>query len=334
VFFRVSPAAMVRRWARRYDPLDDCAATHTPLSAAAGATAAGRLRAAAAAAGTFTIGGDLVVNRMGFGAMRITGPGIWGEPNDPAEARRVLRRAVALGVNFIDTADSYGPEVSERLIAESLAPYPHGLVIATKGGLVRPGAPQWVRDGRPDHLREACEGSLKRLKLARIDLYQFHDIDPRVPLEDSLGEVARLRQEGKIRHVGVSNLNTDELARARRIVPIVSVQNRYNLTDRRSEDVLGVCTRESLAFIPWAPLASGSTTKLQSGGDNDGERGRALEQVAAAHGVSVMQVAIAWLLAKSPAILPIPGTGSVAHLEENIAAARLQLTAADLAALG
>ena len=334
---------MVRQRARLYDPLDARPATHTPLRAAAGAPAAGRLPAAAA--GTFTIGGDLAVNRMGFGAMRITGPGIWGEPKDPAEARRVLRRAVELGVNVIDTADSYGPDVSERLIAESLAPYPHGLVIATKGGLVRPGAPQWlqllrprppqwVRDGRPEHLRQACEESLKRLKLARIDLYQFHDIDPRVPFEDSLGELARLRQEGKVRHIGVSNFNADEIARARRIVPIVSVQNRYNFTDRRSEDVLGVCTRESLAFIPWAPLASGSTTKLQPGGDNDRERGRALDQVAAAHGASVMQVAIAWLLAKSPAILPIPGTGSVAHLEENIAAARLQLTAADLAALG
>jgi aryl-alcohol dehydrogenase-like predicted oxidoreductase len=269
---------------------------------------------------TLTIGGDLVVNRLGFGAMRITGPGIWGEPKDPPEARRVLRRAVELGVNFIDTADSYGPEVSERLIAESLAPYPRGLIIATKGGLVRPSGPQWLPDGRPEHLREACEGSLTRLKLARIDLYQFHRIDPQVPLEDSLGELARLRQEGKIRHIGVSNFNVGELARARRLVPVVSVQNRYNLGDRGSEDVLEVCTRDRLAFIPWAPLAGGSAMRL--------------EKVAAAHGVSAMQVAIAWLLAKSPAVLPIPGTGSVAHLEENLAAARLQLTPAELALLG
>ena len=296
----------------------------TRLAAVSAAPTAGR--SGAAAAGTLTIGGDLVVNRMGFGAMRVTGPGIWGEPKDPAEARRVLRRAVELGVNFIDTADSYGPEVSERLIAETLAPYPRGLVIATKGGLLRPSAPQWVPDGRPAHLREACEGSLKRLKLARIDLYQFHHIDPQVPLEDSLGELARLRQEGKIRHVGVSNFNVEELARARRVVPVASVQNRYNLADRGSEDVLGVCARDGLAFIPWAPLASGSASRL--------EVSDALEKVAAAQGVSVMQVAIAWLLAKSPAMLPIPGTGSVAHLEEDLAAARLQLTPEELAGLG
>jgi aryl-alcohol dehydrogenase-like predicted oxidoreductase len=288
----------------------------------------------AASAGTFSIGGDLAVNRMGFGAMRITGPDIWGEPKDPAEASRVLRRAVELGVNFIDTADAYGPEVSEQLIAASLSPYPHGLVIATKGGLLRPSAAQWVPDGRPEHLRAACEGSLRRLKLARIDLYQFHAIDPKVPLEDSLGELARLRQEGKIRHVGVSNFTSDELARARRIVPVVSVQNRYNLADRRSEDVLAVCSRDGLAFIPWAPLASGSTTRLEGGTGPQGDKGAALERVAAAHGVSVMQVAIAWLLAKSPAMLPIPGTSSVAHLEQNIAAARLQLSPAELAALG
>jgi len=293
----------------------------------------GSSSAAAAAAGAITIAGDLVVNRIGFGAMRITGPGIWGEPKDPAEARRVLHRAVDLGVNFIDTADAYGPEVSERLIAEALAPYPRGLVIATKGGLVRPGAAQWVPDGRPEHLREACAASLKRLKLARIDLYQFHRIDPKVPLEDSIGALARLREEGKIRHVGVSNFNTEELARARRIVPVVSVQNRYNLADRTSEDVLAVCTRDHLAFIPWAPLASGSTTKLE-GGDKDSENGKALEKVAAARGVSVMQLAIAWLLARSPAMLPIPGTGSVEHLEEDIAAARLRLTPAELATLG
>ena len=313
------------------------AAAHGGGGGAPSATAsppAAASRTPAAAAGTFTIGGDLVVNRMGFGAMRVTGPGIWGEPKDPAEARQVLRRAVELGVNFIDTADAYGPEVSERLIAESLSPYPRGLVIATKGGLLRPQASQWVPDGRPEHLREACEGSLRRLKLARIDLYQFHHPDPKVPLEDSIGELAKLRKEGKIRHVGVSNFDTDQLARARRIVPIVSVQNRYNLADRGSEDVLGVCTREGLAFIPWAPLASGSTAKLEGGSARESEPGKALEQVAAAHGASMMQVAIAWLLARSPAMLPIPGTSSVAHLEEDLAAARLRLSPAELKLLG
>jgi pyridoxine 4-dehydrogenase len=299
----------------------------------AGETCAATGRGGAAAAGTITIGSDLVVNRMGFGAMRITGPGIWGEPKDPAEARRVLRRALELGVNFIDTADAYGPEVSERLIAETLSPYPRGLVIATKGGLTRPGAGQWVPDGHPGHLREACEGSLRRLKLARIDLYQFHHIDADVPLEDSLGELARLRQEGKIRHIGVSNFNAAELARARRIVPVVSVQNRYNLADRGSEDVLDICTRDGLAFIPWAPLASGATRKLEGGAGRESEPGKALEQVAAAHRVSVMQVAIAWLLARSPAVLPIPGTSSVAHLEEDVAAAGLKLRPAELKVL-
>jgi aryl-alcohol dehydrogenase-like predicted oxidoreductase len=281
--------------------------------------------AAAAAAGTLTIGGDLTVNRMGFGAMRLTGEGIWGEPKDPAEARRVLRRAVDLGVNFIDTADAYGPEVNERLIAETLHPYPRGLVIATKGGQTRPSAGQWVPDGRPEHLREACEGSLKRLKLERIDLYQFHWPDPKVPVEDSVGELARLRTEGKIRHVGVSNFSADELQRVRQIVPIASVQNRYNVADRASEDVLTVCTREGIAFIPWAPIARGSVEKLVSDG---------LEAVAKQHAVSVFQVAIAWLLAKSPVMLPIPGTSSVAHVEENVAAARLKLGAEDLARLG
>ena len=281
--------------------------------------------AAAAAAGTLTIGGDLTVNRMGFGAMRLTGEGIWGEPKDPAEARRVLRRAVDLGVNFIDTADAYGPEVNERLIAETLHPYPRGLVIATKGGQTRPSAGQWVPDGRPEHLREACEGSLKRLKLERIDLYQVHWPDPKVPVEDSVGELARLRTEGKIRHVGVSNFSADELQRVRQIVPIVSVQNRYNVADRASEDVLTVCTREGIAFIPWAPIASGSAEKLVSDG---------LEAVAKQHAASVFQVAIAWLLAKSPVMLPIPGTSSVAHVEENVEAARLKLGAEDLARLG
>jgi pyridoxine 4-dehydrogenase len=261
--------------------------------------------------------------------MRITGPSIWGEPKDPAEARAVLRRTLQLGVNFIDTADAYGPDVSERLIAEALHPYPRGLVIATKGGQLRPSAAQWVPDGRPQHLREACEGSLRRLKLERIDLYQLHRIDPNVPLEDSVGELARLKQEGKIRHVGVSNFKLDELERARRVVPIVSVQNRYNVGDRASEDVLTLCTREHIAFIPWAPLARGSSENLEK---NDS--GKGLEALAQARGVSVLQLAIAWLLAKSPAMLPIPGTSSVEHLQEDIAAARIKLSAKEMAAIG
>jgi pyridoxine 4-dehydrogenase len=284
---------------------------------------------AAAKGGTLKIGDDLVVNRMGFGAMRITGTGIWGAPKDPAECRRVLRRAIELGVNFIDTADAYGPEVSERLIAASLHPYPRHLVIATKGGLLRPGPSEWTPDGRPEHLRAACEASLRRLKLARIDLYQLHRIDPQVPLEDSIGELARLRSEGKIRHIGVSNFKADELARARGIVPIVSVQNRYNVLDRSSEEVLGVCARDGLTFIPWAPIARGSSDSLEHGPGS-----QHLEAAAKAHGVSVFQVAIAWLLAKSPAMLPIPGTSSVAHLEENVAAAGLRLSPEELTALG
>ena len=282
----------------------------------------------AAAAGTLKIGGDLVVNRLGFGAMRITGPGIWGEPRDVAEARRVLRRAVELGVDFIDTADAYGPEVSERLIAEALHPYPAGLVIATKGGFVRPGPDQWVPDGHPAHLREACEASLKRLRLSRIDLYQFHRIDPKVPLEDSIGELARLQKEGKVRHVGVSNFSVAELARARRVTPIVSVQNRYNIADRSSADVLAVCEREHLAFIPWAPIARGSSDTLEGNAAS-----KALDAIAHAHGVSVFQAAIAWLLT-TPVMLPIPGTSSVAHLEEDVAAARIKLSEAELAAIG
>ncbi len=283
----------------------------------------------AAAAGTLTIGGDLTVNRMGFGAMRLTGEGIWGQPKDPAEARRVLKRSLELGVNFIDTADAYGPNVDEELIAAALYPYPRGLVIATKGGHTRPSAGQWVPDGHPEHLRAACEGSLKRLRLERIDLYQFHTIDPQVPLEDSIGELARLQKAGKVRHVGVSNFNVDELARAQRIVPIVSVQNRYNASDRRSQSVLEACTKQNLAFIPWAPVASGSAEKLEK--ENQGQ---GLEAVARARGVSVFQVAIAWLLAQSPVMLPIPGTSSVEHLQQNIAAAALKLSAAELAAIG
>ena len=301
----------------------------TALISPGNAARAGRGRGPATAAGTLTLGGDLVVNRMGFGAMRLTGSGIWGEPKDAVEARRVLRRAVELGVDFIDTADAYGPEVSERLIAEALHPYPRGLVIATKGGTVRPGPSQWVSDGRPEHLREACEGSLKRLKLERIDLYQLHRIDPKVPLADSLGELHRLQQEGKIRHIGVSQVSVDELAASRRIVPIVSVQNRYNVADRSSADVLAVCEHERLAFIPWAPIAAGSAEKLKSGASR-----MAVDAVAQAHHATVWQAALAWLLAKSPAMLPIPGTSSVAHLEEDLAAARIKLSASELATIG
>lgn len=283
--------------------------------------------APAAAAGRVKIGAELTVNRLGFGAMRITGAGIWGEPRDPAEARRVLRRALELGVDFIDTADSYGPEVSERLIAEALHPYPRGLIIATKGGLLRPGASQWVPDGRPEHLRAACEGSLRRLKLERIDLYQLHRIDPKVPLEESLGELVRLQQQGKIRYLGVSNFDLAELQQARRMAQIVSVQNRYNVADRSSAEVLKLCAGEGLVFIPWAPIDRGSSGLQASASD------KSLEAVASAHGVNVVEIAIAWLLAQSPAILPIPGTSSVAHLEQNVAAAAIRLSGGELASL-
>jgi pyridoxine 4-dehydrogenase len=276
---------------------------------------------------TITIGGDLAVNRLGFGAMRVTGPGIWGDPPDPSGARRLLRRALELGINFIDSADAYGPEVSERLIAEALYPYPEGLVIATKGGIVRPAADQWVRDGRPAHLREACLASLRRLRLERIDLYQLHAIDPRVPLEDSLGEIARLQAEGLIRHVGVSNFNAEELARARRILEVVSVQNRYNVSDRSSDPVLAVCERDGLAFIPWSPLSQAPRDA------RDGARA-ALETWAARRGVSFSQAATAWLLARSPAMLPIPGTSSIEHLEDNAAAASLRFTPQEIQEIG
>jgi len=297
--------------------------------AASERAAAERGAGPAAAAGTVTIGDDLVVNRLGFGAMRITGPGIWGEPKDYREAHSVLRRAVELGVNFIDTADAYGPAVSERLIGEALHPYPRGLIIATKGGFERPGPSQWEPNGRPEHLRASCEQSLRRLKLDRIDVYQLHTVDPKVPLEDSLGELARLQKEGKIRHVGVSNFNLDELQRARRVVAVVSVQNRYNVVDRASEDVLDYCARERIAFIPWAPLARGVGATLTAK-----DVGRAFETAATAHGVTVFQLAIAWLLARSRQMLPIPGTSSVAHLEEDMAAARIRLTPSELAAIG
>jgi aryl-alcohol dehydrogenase-like predicted oxidoreductase len=295
----------------------------------AGRAATTRTAAPAAAAGTFSIGGDLEVNRMGFGAMRITGPSVWGEPKDPRAARSVLRRAVELGVNFLDTADAYGPEVSERLIAEALRPYPPGLVIATKGGLVRPGPSQWVPNGTPAHLREACEQSLKRLGLERIDVYQLHHIDPNVPLEESLGELARLQKEGKIRHIGVSNFKVDELIRARKIVTVVSVQNRYNVADRSSEDVLEYCTRERIAFIPWAPLARGESEALA-----DKAHAEAFTAVATARGIDAFQLALSWLLARSPVMLPIPGTSSIAHLDENVAAAGIRLSSKELAAIG
>jgi aryl-alcohol dehydrogenase-like predicted oxidoreductase len=271
--------------------------------------------------------GDLRVSRVGFGAMRLAGAGIWGDPPDRGAALRLLQRAVALGVNFIDTADAYGPGTNEQLIADALYPYPPGLVIATKGGIVRPAPDRWDRDGRPSHLRAACEASLARLRVERIDLYQLHSIDPLVPLEDSLGELARLQQEGRIRHVGVSNFTSGELARARRVVDVVSVQNRYNVADRASDAVLATCERDGLAFIPWSPL---SQSPRDPGG---GARGR-LASWAEAHGVSFARASVAWLLARSPAVLPIPGTSSVEHLEDNCSAAGLELTAADLEAIG
>ena len=277
----------------------------------------------AAGSGTFRLGGDLPVHRLGFGAMRLTGKGIWGEPRDAREAIAVLRRAVELGVNLIDTADSYGPEVSERLIAEALYPYPQGFVIATKAGFERPGPDQWKTNGRPEHLRASCEGSLRRLKLERIDLYQLHRIDPKVPFADQLGTFRRLQEEGKIRHVGLSEVSVGEIERARKIVPIVSVQNRYSPTDRQHESVLDHCEREKLAFLPWYPLGAGAA--LRSGSP--------LAKVAARLHATPAQVALAWLLRRSPVMLPIPGTSSVKHLEENVAAALLELSTRDFEAI-
>ncbi len=278
-------------------------------------------------AGTIVIGGDLTVNRLGFGAMRLSGPGIWGDPPDRDAALRLLQRAVERGVNFIDTADAYGPETNERLIADALHPYPAGLVIATKGGIVRPSAERWDRDGRPSHLRVACEASLRRLRVDCIDLYQFHSIDPLVPLEESLGEVVRLQREGKIRHVGVSNFTSGELARARRVVNVVSVQNRYNVSDRTSDAVLATCERDGIAFIPWSPLSQSPREP------REGARAR-LAAWAEAQGLSFAQAAIAWLLVRSPAMLPIPGTSNARHLEENLAAPARTPSAADLAMIG
>ncbi len=261
---------------------------------------------------------------MGFGAMRLTGAGIWGDPDDPEECKAVLRRAVELGVNFIDTANSYGPEVSELLIAETLYPYPDGLVIATKGGQVRPGPGKWVPDGRPAQLRAALEGSLRRLRLDRIDLYQLHRPDPNVPFEESVAALAAMRDEGKIRHVGLSNVSTEQLAQAQNIVPIVSVQNHYNLGDRASEDVLEACEQTGIAFIPWGPLAQGSLSR--SGGP--------LDQVARRHDATPAQISLAWLLRHSPVMLVIPGTSRVSHLDENVAAAAIQLSDEEVRELG
>jgi pyridoxine 4-dehydrogenase len=274
----------------------------------------------AAAAGTIEIGGDLVVNRLGFGAMRITGEGVWGDPPDLDRARAAVRQAVELGVNFIDTADSYGPEASERLIAEALYPYPDDLVIATKGGLVRPAPGRWDADGRPEHLREVCEGSLRRLRLDQIPLYQFHRPDPRVPLAESVGALVELKDEGKIRHLGISNVSEDQLREAEQLTPIVSVQNRYNVADRKSESLVDLCEIEELAFLPWAPI--------QQAGENP-----AVAEAAKRHNASERQIVLAWLLARSPQILPIPGSGSPEHVAANIAAASIKLDDDEVAAI-
>ncbi len=277
----------------------------------------------AKASGTITIGGDLTVYRLGFGTMRLTGEGIWGEPKDVDEARRVLRRALDLGVNFIDTADAYGPEVAERLIAESLHPYPKDLVIATKGGLTRSGPNAWAPLGRPEYLTQCVEMSLRRLKLERIDLYQLHRIDPKVPVEESLGALKALQKAGKIRHIGLSEVSPQEIAQAQKTVPIVSVQNQYNISDRRHEDVLKYSEKHKLAFIPWFPIAAGKL--VRPGGPFD--------RTAKQHHATPAQLAVAWLLHHSPAMLPIPGTSSVKHLEENIVSASINLSPAEWKAI-
>jgi pyridoxine 4-dehydrogenase len=271
-------------------------------------------------AGTIDVGGDLTVNRLGFGAMRVTGRGVWGPPPNRDAAKAVLRRAVELGVNFIDTADSYGPHVSEELIGETLHPYPDDLVIATKGGLERTGPGQWPVNGRPEHLVEACEGSLRRLKLEQIPLYQLHRPDPAVPLEDSVGALVTLKEQGKIRHIGLSNVTEEQLRLAQRLTPIVSIQNRYNVDDRRSESLVDLCEQESMVFLPWAPI-------------QDLDRNRVVREIAQRHNATPRQIVLAWLLARSPQILPIPGTGSVSHLDENVAAAAIELTPAEIAAV-
>ncbi|HLB93582.1 MAG TPA: aldo/keto reductase [Terriglobales bacterium] len=277
----------------------------------------------AKSAGEFLIGNDLRVTRLGFGAMRITGDGVWGEPANRAEAIRVLQRAVELGINFIDTADSYGPHISEEIIAQALHPYPANLVIATKAGFDRPGPNRWVENGKPEHLRSACEGSLRRLRLDRIDVYQLHRIDTKVPAEDQLGALKDLQAQGKIKHIGLSEVSVKQIQHAQTIAPIVSVQNRYSVADRGSEDVLEYCETQKMAFIPWFPLAAGKV----SGADSP------LRSLAAQWKVSPSQVALAWLLARSPVILPIPGTSKVEHLEENVAAADLRIDADKLSML-
>jgi pyridoxine 4-dehydrogenase len=273
----------------------------------------------AASSGTFSLGGDLPVHRLGYGAMRITGKGIWGEPKDPETAKKVLRRAVELGVNFIDTADSYGPEVSERLIGEALAPYPKGVVIATKAGLTRQGPDKWLPVARPEYLQQEVEMSLRRLKTDRLDLWQLHRIDPKVPVEESLGVIKKLQEQGKIRHVGLSEVKPHEIDQARKVIDIVSVQNQYNISDRRHEDVLEYCEKNNIAFIPWFPVAAGKLA--QPGGP--------LDQAAHRHNATVSQLSLAWLLHRSPVMLPIPGTSSLEHLEENIAAAEVKLSDAE-----
>ena len=275
------------------------------------------------AAGTLKLGGDIEVHRLAYGAMRITGQGTWGPPPDRDKAKDVLRRVVELGIDLIDTADSYGPHVSEQLIAEALHPYPAGLTIATKGGLERTGPGRWPRNARPEHLRAACEGSLRDLRVERIDLYQLHAPDPDVPYEESVGALKELQGEGKIRHVGVSNVSLEQLMQARSIVDVVSVQNRFNLTDRASQDVLEVCERDGLGFFPWFPLAAGDLARP----------GGVVDEIARAHDATPAQVALAWLLQRSPVMLPIPGTGSIGHLEENAAAAELELDEEELARL-
>jgi pyridoxine 4-dehydrogenase len=277
----------------------------------------------AAASGTFTIGGDLTVNRLGYGSMRITGKGIWGEPANPEEAKRVLRRAIELGINFIDTADSYGPFVSEQLIGDTLSPYPTGLVIATKGGLTRQGPDLWAPVGRPEYLRQCVEMSLRRLRLERIDLYQLHRIDPKVTLEDQLGVLNEMQQEGKIRHIGLSEVSVAEIKKAQAMLPIVSVQNLYNLANRSSEAVLNYCEQNALGFIPWFPVDAGKLARP----------GGPLDKAGQSHKASVAQLALAWLLKRSPVMLPIPGTSSVTHLEENTHAAEIELTAEEFDAL-
>jgi aryl-alcohol dehydrogenase-like predicted oxidoreductase len=282
-------------------------------------TASAKTRVSAKTSGVFKLGGDLPVYRLGFGAMRVTGPGIWGEPKDPAAARRLLRKVVDLGVNLIDTADSYGPEVSERLIAEALHPYPRGLVIATKGGLTRAGPEKWEPVGRPEYLRQCVELSLRRLKLERIDLYQLHRIDPKVPAAETLGALKELQRAGKIRHIGLSEVSVAEIERARKTVAIVSVQNLYNLGNRQSEAVLDYCTEHRLGFIPWFPLAAGDLSRA----------GGPLARAAQRHRVTISQLALAWLLHRSPVMLPIPGTADADHLRENVGAASVQLTAGE-----